>query len=262
MSVFKWAGAIAAACLTTATVSSAAVYSFQDGIDGYDGTQDATLYPGVVDGEMNTGGSGVIYANQGAAIQIIKFDVSSLAGLTVTGPATLTFTIADTSVGPDTIYPGPEFLAFTVHSITDANAGWVQGNNSYGPPADAGEVTYNNKAYPATPWAGSAGLSTSGTDYDAVAVATGLYDQKGTAEGAPLSITLPASLIQHWIDVNNAGLRIRVEPHEGYGAVQFYSSEYSTSHRPKLEVTAVPEPASIGLLGMIGAGLLARRRGK
>lgn len=261
MSVPRSAAIVAAALFAVAPMASAALYSFRDGISGYDGTQDASLYAGG-DVNTNTGALTVTYAAE-AHRSIIKFDLSSLAGLTVSGPATLSLFVADTSVGPEgsgqpTI--GPEFLNFSIHSITDANAGWSQGDNVFAA-ADPGEVTYNNMSHPSSPWAGSAGLTTSGTDYDTPAVYTGLYDQKPTAEGTAVVISLPASLVQHWIDVANAGLRISVDPTgQGAGAAQFYSSEGSTLLRPLLEVEAIPEPASATMLGLAGIAILARRR--
>jgi hypothetical protein len=250
MSIFRSSAIVAAALFGAVPLASAAVFTFQDGVAGYDGTQDASLYPGG-DADVNTGALTVTYANSGT-FTIHKFDLTSLAGMTVTAPATLALTIADTSLDL------PASVNFSVFQITDANAGWAQGNNGFAT-ADPGEVTYNNLAHPSTPWAGSPGLSTAGVDYVNTDLGPYVYDQLPAAEGTTVVVTLPAALVQHWIDVANAGVVIRDVT--GGGAVQFYDSENGTiNYRPLLTVTAVPEPASMALLGMLGLGLFARRQ--
>lgn len=240
MSMFKSTLLGAAAVLSIGSLASATVYSFQDGLNSYDGTQDATLYAGDPQG-INTGASPTIYTN-GVHRGVLSFDLSSLIGQTVTGDATLTLTMADN-------HPG---IAFSIYSIIDANAGWAQGDNPAYAPAGAGEVTWENKSHPSTPWVGGPGLEGAGYGYNPVAV----DGDVGGNYNTPVVLTIPQALVQHWIDTANAGLLIFSDT-QGQ-AVQFRSSDDSAG-RPLLEITAVPEPAALSLLGL-GALAMRRRR--
>lgn len=226
--------------IATASIAMGATYSFQDGLNGYDGTQDTSLYAGDPTPGVNTGAAPTLY-NNGVHRAIIRFDLTSLAGMTVTEDATLTLTMADSHT-----------VAFSLYAISDDNAGWLQGSNPAYGPANAGDATYENKSHPGTPWVGGAGLAGAG-GFDPVAVGTGVSGAYNTA----INITLPASLIQHWIDGPNAGLVILSDE---LGQVTQFRSSDDTDGRPLLVINAVPEPASAALLGMLGFGLLARRR--
>lgn len=224
--------ALAVALLgSVASVAGAQTHTFQDGADGYDGTQDASLYPGV-ESDFNTGGQIVTYANTGTR-SIYKFDLSSLKGKKVSGPATLTLSIANTSMDE------PATVPFSLYAIADANADWKQGNNGFAAADDEGEVTYNHRAHPKTAWAGTAGMSTSGTDFKVPALDSDTYDQSPAAEAKKIELTLPAELVQHWIDGINAGVLLSAD--SAPGAVQFYSSEaVNLANRPKLTVQTSP----------------------
>jgi hypothetical protein len=240
MSFVKSSAIFAATLFATAPLASAAVYTFQDGVASYDGTQDASLYAG--DPGTNTGASPTIYTN-GVHRGVLSFDLTSLAGQTVTGDATLTLVMADN-------HPG---IAFSIFAISDANAGWLQGDNPAYAPASAGEVTYENKSHPSTPWVGGDGLAGAG-GYNPVAVDTGT----GGAYNTTVVLTIPQAVVQGWIDTANGGLLILSDT-QGE-VVQFRSSDDEISARPLLSVTAVPEPATGAFLTLIGAGLMARRR--
>lgn len=254
----KWAKSaigFAAGFLALAPLASAALFTFQDGLNGYDGTQDASLYVGDPNAGglgrgVNTGGAPAILA-RGDHRAVLSFDLSSLAGQTVTADATLTLTMADNHTG----------VPFSVYQISDANAGWSQGDNPAYAPADLGDVTYEYRISNTSAWVGGDGLEGSG-GYTHTATASGV----GGAYNTTVDLTIPQALVQHWIDVANAGLLINSDTL--YTTIQFRSSEDSdgtlgTSIRPKLQITtnAVPEPATISSLGLIaGALLLGRRR--
>lgn len=53
----------------------------------------------------------------------------------------------------------------TIFSISQANGDWPEGTK-YNRPAEAGDSSWNMKDAAGIPWAGSPGLSTSGTDYE------------------------------------------------------------------------------------------------
>ncbi|MCC7350992.1 MAG: PEP-CTERM sorting domain-containing protein [Phycisphaerales bacterium] len=236
-----------AGILALTPLASATLYTFQDGLNGYDGTQDAALYAG----DPNAGGPG-IGVNTGANPtllargdhrSILFFDLSSLAGQTATSDATLTLTMADNHAG----------VAFSIYAISDANAGWLQGDNTSYAPAGPGEVTYEDLSSPSTPWTGGDGLEGAG-GYNHTAVDSGV----GGLYNTTVNLTIPQSLIQHWIDGPNAGLLINSDTM--YVQIQFRSSE-DTAGRPMLQINAVPEPGTLSALGvMASAWLLSRRR--
>jgi hypothetical protein len=174
----------------------------------------------------------------------LSFDLTSLAGQTATSDGTLTLTMADNHAG----------VPFSVYAISDANAGWSQGDNPSYAPADLGDVTYEYRISNTTPWVGGNGLAGMG-GYDHTAVASGV----GGLYNTTVTLTIPQSLIQHWIDGPNAGLLIS-STSESWQAIQFRSSE-DTAGRPMLQINAVPEPGTLSALGvMASAWLLSRRR--
>jgi hypothetical protein len=133
--------AISSALVAT-TTASAAVFTFQDGVSGYDGTQDASLYPNG-DVDVNTGALTVTFADV-TTRSIHKFDVT---GMTVTAPATLTFTIADTSLDL------PASVNFSVYQITDARATDATHWRRYRP--TTGDITTFSCIKPACPFSTS-----------------------------------------------------------------------------------------------------------
>jgi len=126
---------------------------------------------------------------------------------------------------------------YTIYKITDANGDWVEGTGNG--TAVSGAPCWNYKAYHATTptsWAGSAGLSTAGTDYINTVLATatlGSIDDTGL-----ISIPFGASgltVLQDWFgDASNNGLLLITS-----GADEYYHSGESTteSYRPVLSVT-------------------------
>lgn len=237
----KSAIGFAAGFLALAPLASAALYTFQDGLNGYDGTQDNTLYAG--DPGINVGASPTLLA-RGDHRAILSFDLTSLAGMTVTGNATLTLTMADNHVN----------VPFSVYAISDANAGWQQGDNTAYGSAGAGESTYEDFSYPNIPWVGGDALEGTG-GYNHTAEASGV----GGAYNTTVDLTLPASLIQHWIDVANGGLLVNSDTY--YTQIQFRSSD-DTAGRPMLKFTAVPEPGTLSVLGLMASTLILGRRRK
>jgi len=252
--------------------ASAATVSFQNGasnayVTNYAGTSDTSFDSANDAGggfnNGNNGGANFIYANQTTTWEerraLIGFDLSSLTGqgLTINSATLKLATIINAS---------PDNVDVFFYPVAAANAGWVQGTNgSVVSPANAGEATWNHKAHPNTNWAGSPGLSTAGTDYINTPAASGIYNPT-TADGAYVSFALTPSVVQSWIDTpaNNAGLLLLTNNDSTNGYYRFaeyYSSEADAGLRPILElnVTAVPEPASLAGLGVLGI-LLRRRR--
>jgi hypothetical protein len=99
---------------------------------------------------------------------ILRFDVSALEGL-YSGIDSLTlrlFYYDDTKV----VNFARVDVTTDVHTITAANLAWIEGT-SVGA-AQTGESTWNNLARNSTPWAGSGGLDTAGTDYASTVLAS------------------------------------------------------------------------------------------
>lgn len=250
----------AATLLTPALAAPAAAETvvFQDGtsnalVAGYTGTEDTTLLDGSsTNRNANFGGFNALFiGNQRRAL--LRFDLSSMAGeFESINSATLTLTASAALTGGASTY--------SLYSIVDANAGWQEGDGASTAAADAGESTWNNRNAPATAWAGGIGLDPV-TDYDAVAVAT--ITPGTVAAGDTFDITLPTSLIAQWIDGTNAGLFLRADVESsGTPLLQIRSAEGSTvGERPELTLEyTVPEPGSMGLLGVAGAAVMLRRR--
>ena len=151
---------------------------------------DAAAYPVVIDPDfavtsgvggdttINTaiptssrGSSSTIQVSTGATNRkgLIRFDLSSVgAGSTATAAAL--------KLTPAGIYVAT--VSYNLYKVTDANGDWIPGTTSL-TPAPAGEPCWNAKVADGsggvtTAWAGSAGLSTAGTDFIDTILAT--YD--------------------------------------------------------------------------------------
>lgn len=266
--------AIAAGSLGISTTCGATV-AFQNGgsnayVSNYAGTSD-TSFDSSSDSGYGNGNWGAVdsfWANQSRTWEqneaLLRFDLSALTGQGLTVNSA-TLKLASVTGG------GYDNLPVSFYAISAANAGWQQGTGtSFGTPAAAGEATWAHLAEPSTNWAGSAGLETSGTDYDPSAAATGMYNSSD-ASGTIVSFTLPANLVQSWIDTpaGNAGLVMRTDNWSGNASPVYYAwAQYSSSEasnaalRPELvlDVSAVPEPTAIILLA--GAPLLLLKRRK
>jgi len=246
---------------------AADVVTFREGLNGYTGAEDTWLgnfsHPTVGWSNSNFGASTSLGIGDGSTTgtdirrPIIRFDVSSLPVNAPIVSATLTLR---------EIFDGPSSgdFAFSVYQIADANASWIEGTGSNTGTAQTGAPSWNNRAHPSTPWAGSAGLSTAGTDYLATPVGSGLFTRNDNVMNS-ISISLTPSLIGYWRTNVNAGLLIFSDV-EANGSFQhnnsFASSEDVTgSFRPTLTVEFIPEPSAAMLLG-IGVVFLARARNR
>lgn len=143
---------------------------------------------------------------------VIKFDLTSISATSVTS-ATLDFTTRGLCAS----------ASCNIYSIKSANSGWTESG-----------VRWNN-IDGSTAWAGSAGCSTSGTDYDASAV--GSWTSAGAAGGGTVdSVSLSTSTILNWIQnpSQNYGM---VGIGGGGSGVLYGSSDHGTAAwRPKLTV--------------------------
>ena len=230
-------------------------------------TDDNLLYSSA-DGVYNLGANVEISAGAdwtGSRRSLLRFDLSSLAGKTVTA---VSLTLAKTSDSGNS-YSQPVNL----YQISSANAGWDEGASAYAA-AKSGESCWAAKVYPSTPWAGSAGLGTAGTadtkDTDYIATPLGSFTVANTdAVGTLYTVNFASvSFLQDWVNTpaSNAGFLLYSPALETASAwIAFGSSENATAgYQPVLTVTVVPEPCMLALLatGLFGLICYAWRKRK
>ena len=160
---------------------------------------------------------------------LIEFDVSSIPVGSTCNSATFTITLTGGGAGNATF-----------HSIKVGNAAWVEGTKD-GVLAGAGDPCWNALAADGaggvtTAWAGSAGLSTSGTDYDATAI--GSVTIGAEPAGTAFACALTPATVATWFGAVNANYGILMAKlTAGYAQSLFASSDHATALiRPKLVV--------------------------
>ncbi len=242
----------------------------------YTGTQDNVMFASSPD--VNSGTE--VFFDVGDAGQfgsvrrtLVRFDVTALAGqYSQINSITLNLYPQDHN---DVLGTGTNTNTMQVFQVSAANGAWVEGTTAGGP--QTGSASWANRAYhpsTPTPWAGSAGLSTSGTDYDAIALASATWNVSTPVNdaGQPFALSFVGSsaaltsLIDAWSSGSNPGMFLRALNEPGIGSyvvMRVNSAENGNAAlHPELVVnfTDIPEPASLGLLGFGGFMLVARRR--
>lgn len=219
-------------------------------VTNYQGTDDAYIVPGAPNNN---------YGQYGAQVSptgtrgLMRFNLSSLSGkfsAINSVSLQLNISILSGSVTTGTIQ------AF---AISSANSGWVEGT-AYGS-AQTGSSSWNYAKNTTQAWAGSAGLSTAGTDYDSTLLGSFDYNGVGT-----YSMTFNrnssqlTTLISSWNNATNPGILLTEGNPSRDGYSYIYGSEDSTlSRRPKLTIDYVPEPGT-GALVALGCAALSRLR--
>lgn len=151
----------------------------------------------------------------------------------------------------------------TAYSIASGNAGWIEGtkNNTT---AGSGEPCWNAKEADGsggvtTAWAGSAGLATSGTDYEASAIGSVAGDRED-AVGTEYAISLNTTRVAGWFGSPNTNYGMLLMVTSGGATEYLCSSEHATAgYRPKIVIEyteAGPQQAAGGAWS--GVGTLAR----
>ncbi len=141
---------------------------------------------------------------------LIRFNLSAVPSVATCDSAILT------------IYSnGGTLSTHTLYSVSAANSGWTEAG-----------ATYNTRDG-TNAWAGTAGLNTSGTDYEASAIASGTYNFNPT--GTATSFSLSTTRVKGWFGGSNTNYGILYTSNGGVDFV--YASDYTNpSLRPKFVV--------------------------
>jgi hypothetical protein len=164
---------------------------------------------------------------------VMRFDLSGLSEDDECVQATLYLYHSYSAEG------GNEITA-TAYSVSAANGDWIEGVGNIAIALE-GEPCWNAKEADGeegvqTAWAGSAGMSTSGTDYEATALGSTQIDP-GDDIGTEYQIELTPERIQEWFGATNTNHGIVVFNTNGNGAPHLGSSDHiTTGYRPKLVV--------------------------
>ena len=234
----------------------ATLVTLQRGVDGYTGSVSSRLRDNGLsvgtDDSMYMGDSG----NDADNRALLYFDLSAYAGATVTGDGTLTLLVFQVDGNPGS----DDF--FDVYAVDANNAGWIAAGDSSWNFLDVSE---------STPWKDGAGadlalassdvanpvlggLGVPGEGYAALSFAT--LNEASYSSGIPVSITIPQSQLQAWIDGPNAGMLFRGRDQTNAGRIAVRHPRTGTvSERPILSFNVIPEPTSGGLV-MLGTCLL------
>ena len=188
------------------------------------------------------------------AVLMVKFDLSSITASAICNSATL-YMYATGTPGTDRAWTE------TWHSIASGNSAWIEGTKNT-TTAGAGEPCWDALAADGaggitTNWAGSKGMQTSGTDYEASTLGT-MTGNRTDATGTEYAAALTALRVKGWFGATNTnyGLHGMCSTNvNGLGT----SDNTTAGYRPKLVVDySLP---STGLRGIITGGVLGSFRG-
>jgi hypothetical protein len=227
--------------LTFAGGASALEVVLQDGLDGYEGTDDCLLYAPSVVADVNWGVASSIACgmNRWGELQValVRFDLAALPHAQVVQARLELY--ADAAP-----YPYRD-VVIGAAPVAVGNARWRQGTNDGERVPVAGTACWNWLAYDAQPWAGSAGLGTAGVDYLEAPMSRATVP--AGSEGWVV-FALSPDLVQGWLDDPDANTGLRLYPVgealEKGDVAGFASSEAEgdPSQRPRLVLELVERP--------------------
>jgi hypothetical protein len=199
--------------------------TFTDGYGG-DVTTAKDTYIKSTAATTNYGASATLDINTGKAL--LEFDLSSIdSGATCDSATFYMYKATSGGNNQDTV---------TIYSIASGNAGWPEGTKTPGTGV-AGDCCWNYKEQTPgseTAWAGSAGLSTSGTDYEASSIGSWIQNS-GDAAGTEYSAALTTSRVEDWFGGTNTNYGIVLWTTVNLAA-NASSDSATTGYRPKLVV--------------------------
>jgi hypothetical protein len=215
----------------------AKVLVLQDGLNGYDGTDDTMLNWDPAGGLKNNGtyligqvGNSYLSDPMNSLLRFSGLDV--LQGQ-YSSIDTATLTLSSSAVWGKK--PSTEMTA-TVFQLADGNADWVEGVGNWEDALD-GESCGYYKAYlvdpNSTPWLGGNGADgAAGTDVE-MGTFTIIPDPNN---GTSYNIDLDPTVIEQWINGINAGMLIKDTPRQT-DTFPYHSSDSGTpAWRPKLTI--------------------------
>lgn len=208
-------------------------FTFQRGLDGYDGVEDVFLYAPDSVANVNFGGHPNLSAGLNRwnerQVSLIRFDLSAL-------PATariLKVTLCLFDMTKE--WPNAE-LQVDIYQVAAENAQWIEGENVETRDPIPGTCCWNYLAYNNRPWAGTAGLATEATDYEVPAIGSLVIpvEHDGWVE-----FDLQPDAVQKWVGrrEGNPGWKIDAPFADKAGlCVAFRSSQTNEHHStgPKL----------------------------
>ncbi len=205
-----------------------------------------TRLSSVTPGQTNNNyGASTTFALNEDSRELMYFDFTQVAGFVTS--ATLRLYVDGGFVASDRI--------ITAFEIASANSNWSEGTSSGF--ASPGEPTWGHRQFTNEFWAGSAGLSTAGTDYDPAALGA----VTATTGTAIWEMPLDVPRVNGWAQnpADHAGILLVFSG--GSGSVIFGSRENGDpALRPNIEYHAVPEPMTMALVSVPLAAFWIRWR--
>jgi hypothetical protein len=211
----------------------------QDGLNGYDGTDDNMLNWDPAGGLKNNGtylvgqvGNSYLSDPMNSILRFSGLEVllgqySSIDSVTLTLSSSAVW-----GAKPSTEMTG------TVFQLADGNAGWVEGVGNWEDALD-GESCGYYKAYDAvtpansTPWLGGSGADGAGGTAGTMATFT---IAATPTEGTAFDIDLDTTVIEQWINGINAGMLIKDTPRQADTFPYHSSNSAATALRPMLTI--------------------------
>lgn len=231
-----WLGVIllAAPFLSIHTYAAEQVFVFEQGLNGYEGMEDNSIFE---ESENSGGGTAGIFAGTTAQIRVRRAllwaNLSSIpAGATVTS-VTLEMTVDRSGLNSGE-------SPFTIHRLLkDWGEGDVEpsGEGGFGAPAEAGDATWTYNFFNTSEW------DTAGGDFTATASATANAGQTGST--ATWTSETMAADVQGWIDdpASNFGWLIKSDQEGAAGVVKKFFSSEAADNRPRLTIVVNVPPA-------------------
>jgi hypothetical protein len=215
--------------LVLANHGSAATLVLEQGLNGYAGTRDATLFEVPVNN--SAGGFPNIFSSvtkEHLRRSLIKFDIPT------TFPIGTTISSVDLTLHVDHSQPGT-----VLHRLHRVTRNWNEGNNPLtdpntigeGAPAQTGDATWNYAAYPTIAW------TMAGGDFSATVSASAIVGIGGTSvifSGSQLTVDVVAWRAS---PASNFGWILIGDESQLKNARRYYSSEGTSGFRPRLTIT-------------------------